>query len=399
MVRTLPGALFVFGALGACGFSVPTGSTPPIDASEIDDAPDAMIGTSGNVCYGTLVHVCFTSAPTGTVLPLSPLNTGNDAACTLIYAQSDGVEVCVIAADTIMVTGDLTATGPRPLVLVAATRITVSGMVDVSSTGMPSRRGAGSQGLACTNSSAGTNDRGGGGGGGGGTFSTRGGTGGIGDTNSNGPPAGTAPGGPSGLDQATPVTLRGGCRGAVGGEGGNSDGVNPGGPGGLGGGAVALVSGGAITVAGAVYASGSGGGTIAGQPGTGNCVPGNGGFEQGGGGGGSGGMVVLDAPALAVPGKIAANGGGGGGGGACLGGARGGDGTTAQWNMQASGGMGDVAAGGANGGSGSSRIAFTLLDGFSDISGGGGGGGGLGFVWTKGTLAGGAMISPAPVSQ
>ncbi len=397
MVRTVPGALLVLGSLGACGFSVPTGSTPSLDASEIDDAPDAMIGTSGDVCYGTLVHVCFTSAPTGTVSPLSPLNTGNDAACTLIYAQSDGVEVCVIAADTITVTGELTATGPRPLVLVAATMINVGGTIDVSSKAMPSRRGAGSQGLACTNSSAGTNDRGGGGGGGGGTFSTRGGTGGTGDTNMNGPPAGVAPGGPSGTGQATPVTLRGGCRGAVGGEGGDSDGVNPGGPGGLGGGAVALVSGGTITVPGAVYASGAGGGTILGQLGT--CAPGNGGFEQGGGGGGGGGMIVLDGAALAVPGKIVANGGGGGGGGACFGGVHGGDGTTGQWNMQASGGMGDVANGGANGGSGSSRIAFTVLDGLPDVSGGGGGGGGLGYVWTKGTLAGGAMISPAPVSQ
>jgi hypothetical protein len=398
VVRTVAGALLL---ISACGFSVPDGSSTPVDAAAIDappDAPDAMTGTVGDVCYGTLVHVCFPSAPTGAVTPVS-FNTGTDAACTLIYAQSDGEEVCVIAADTITIGGDLTVTGPRPLVLVAATTITVTGTIDVSSTTMPSRRGAGSQGLACTLSAAGANDRGGGGGGGGGTFSTRGGTGGTGDTNQNGPPAGMAPGGQSGTAQPAPVTLRGGCRAAVGGEGGDSDGVNPGGPGGLGGGAVALVSGGAVTVPGAVYASGAGGGTIAGQPGTGNCIPGNGGFEQGGGGGGSGGMIVLDGAVLTVSGRIVANGGGGGGGGACFGGARGSDGTTMQWNLQASGGMGDVVNGGANGGAGSARAGLTTLDGLANISGGGGGGGGLGYVWTKGPLTGGVMISPAPVSQ
>lgn len=385
--------------LGACGFSVPAGMKPPVDASERQDAPDATMGTTGDVCYGTLVHVCFTTAPTGTVTPPSPFNTGNAAACTLIYAQSDGVELCVVAADEIVVTGELTATGPRPLVLVAATSITVSGSIDVSSTAQPPRRGAGSQGAACTNATAGANDRGGGGGGGGGTFSTRGGTGGTGDTNQNGPPVGMAVGGASGIDQPAPITLRGGCRGAVGGEGGDSDGVNPGGSGGLGGGAIALVSGKTITVPGSVYASGAGGGTMPGQNGTSNCVPGNGGFEQGGGGGGSGGMIVLDAVALAVSGRVAANGGGGSGGGGCQGGMHGGDGTTGMWNMQAPGGIGDTASGGANGGAGAARTSSISLDGGANISGGGGGGGGLGFVWTKGPLAGGAMISPAPVSQ
>ncbi len=383
--------------LGACGFSVPSPAAAPIDASERGDAPDAMIGTTGDVCYGTLVHVCFPAAPTGTVTPASPLDTGTDAACTLIYAQADGVEVCVVAADSILVTGELTATGPRPLVLVAATSILVGGTIDVSSTRMPSRRGAGSQGAACTSAGAGKNDRGGGGGGGGGTFTSRGGNGGTGDTNENGPPAGTATGGGSGPNQPIPSTLRGGCRGAVGGEGGDSDGVNPGGPGGLGGGAIALVSGGTITVQGAVYASGAGGGTMLGQ--FNSCAPGNGGFEQGGGGGGAGGMVVLDGAALAVPGKIAANGGGGGGGGACHGGSSGSDGTTNLWNVQASGGIGDTANGGANGGAGSARGGAISLDGGNDISGGGGGGGGLGYVWTKGPLTNGAMISPAPVSQ
>jgi hypothetical protein len=208
-----------------------------------------------------------------------------------------------------------------------------------------------------------------------------------------------AAGGMSGTDQPAPLTLRGGCRGGTGGEGGNNDGINPGGPGGLGGGAIALVSGGTITVDGAIYASGAGGGTIEGQPGTGNCEPGNGGFQQGGGGGGSGGMIVLEGMALAVPGKIAANGAGGGGGGACRGGMRGADGSTGMWNMQAPGGMGDVVNGAANGGPGSARDGAVSLDGLTDDAGGGGAGGGLGYVWTKGPLAGGAMISPAPVTQ
>ncbi|MEO7091750.1 MAG: hypothetical protein ABI175_00780, partial [Polyangiales bacterium] len=224
MVRTVAGALIIVGSFGGCGFSVPEG-TPgaTIDASEIDDAPDAMIGTVGDVCYGTLVHVRFPTAPTGTVTLAGQLNTSDDASCTLVYAQSDGAEVCVIAGGTITISATYTVTGPRPFALVAATGITISGTLDVSSTTMPGRRGAGSQGAACTTSGAGTNDRGGGGGGGGGTFSTRGGTGGTGDTNMNGPPAPMAAGGASGTGQPAPLTLRGGCRGAAGGEGGDSD--------------------------------------------------------------------------------------------------------------------------------------------------------------------------------
>lgn len=386
--------------LGACGFEVPAGTAMIIDAAEIDDAPDAMVGTVGDVCYGTLVRPCFPVAPAGALIldDSAGLDTTDASNCTLVYAQTDGAEVCVIAGDTITV-GAFAVTGERPLVLVAATGITVMGTLDVSSKTVPARRGAGAQGLACTTSGAGTNDRGGGGGGGGGTFSTRGGTGGVGDKNSNGPPTGMAPGGMSGIVQAAPVTLRGGCRGGVGGEGGDSDGVNPGGRGGIGGGAVALVSGGSITINGAIYASGAGGDTMDGQGGVGNCQPGNGGFEQGGGGGGSGGMVVLDGMAIAVPGKIAANGGGGGGGGGCRGGTRGADGSTVMWNVQALGGFGDLPNAGANGGPGSARGGATSLDGLTDDSGGGGGGGGLGYVWTKGPLAGGVMISPAPVTQ
>lgn len=86
------------------------------------------------------------------------------------------------------------------------------------------------------------------------------------------------------------IPLRGGNGG---GEGGNSN-VNAGGGGG---GAIALVAMESITIAGDVGAPGAGGTT------------GNG---NGGGGGGGGGAILIEAPLVAITGRITANGGAGG---------------------------------------------------------------------------------------
>jgi hypothetical protein len=389
--------------VAACGFSPTIANTNGIDARDAPDdvtAPPDMV-MPGDHCYGTgglLVQCVGLTEPTNTIhLPGSmavPFDTGVDGNCTKIVTQAgDGRQLCVIVAGTIFVDGSFPAIGSRPLVLVAADQITVSNVLDVSST-WGGRSGAGNQSSLCTTPSEGGFDSGGGGGGAGGSFSTKGGDGGTGDTNNNHPPAGSPPGGAAGNAQAVPTFLRGGCQGSKGGEGdAANDGTSVGGPPGLGGGAVALVAGTRISVPGAIYASGSGGGTTAGD---GSCATNNGGYEQGGGGGGAGGMILLEAPTIDVPGKIAANGGAGGGGGGCRGGQPGGDGSTTSWNTRATGGAGDTANGGDAGGSGSTINMIDQLTGTDASAGAGGGGGGLGVVWKLGTVTG-SMISPAPI--
>jgi hypothetical protein len=354
----------------------------------------------GRVCFGQgLVQVCLDSAPGPAVtLPgaMNPLDTTVDGNCTKIVPQTSGPELCVIAGTTVTVSGSFAAIGARPLVLIGAETIIVSGTLDVSSKiAGGSRKGAGANDLGCTAGGNGKNDAGGGGGGAGGSFGTVGGTGGSGDLNDNGLPVGVATGGAPGATQTTPVVLRGGCKGSAGGAGADVDVGITGGVGGDGGGAVYLIAGNMITISGSgnVFASGAGGSVNAGA----------GGFEQGAGGGGSGGMIGLDAPAIQVQGRIAANGGAGAGGGANNGGALGGDGTTTMWDKRAIGGAGDTTPGAGgdagDGGAGSTFNATTNLTGGSGDAAGGGAAGGLGLVWTYGTVTGGTTISPVPVKR
>jgi len=374
------------------------------DAMSGDDDGGGSGGSDGDLdgnglCVGSgRFSVCLATTPDQSLtLPgvTNPLDTGVDANCHALVPQAGGPELCVLAGTSITVDGSFVAIGTRPLALVSTSSINVtgSGSVDVSSTISPARSGAGANSTLCEAAGVGANDRGGGGGGAGGAFGTAGGNGGTGDTNMNNVPAGSAAGGVARAAQ-TPTLLRGGCRGGTGGEGDDSTGVNPGGPGGSSGGALALLSIDATTIAGSVFASGSGGGVIPGN--TSLCAPPNGGFEQGGGGGGSGGMIILVAPTLAISGRVVANGGGGGGGGGCFGGAFGSDGTTTAWNTQAAGGAGDSANGGNAGGLGTALGMTTGITAPDASAGAGGGGGGLGVVWIDGTVSGGTMVSPGP---
>jgi hypothetical protein len=398
-----PGAVKVLGLavlLAACSFQASPTQSAPSDSSS--SGSDTGVDTTvtppidGGPCFGTgLVKVCFDATPTGAVtLPgaTNPLDTGVSGSCTKIVTQVGGPDLCVIAGMTVTVSGPFVAIGTRPLVLIGADSVSVPGTLDVSSKiAGGSRKGAGANDSGCTTGGNGKNDSGGGGGGAGGSFGTAGGAGGTGDKNDNGMPRnGVAPGGAAGAEQATPLALRGGCKGSAGGEGANTDTSHTGGAGGDGGGAVYLIAGNMITIAGDVFASGAGG----------SVTPGNGGFEQGAGGGGSGGMIGLDAPTIQVTGRIAANGGAGAGGGADMGGTPGGDGTTAMWDKRAPGGNGDKNPMGdaGDGADGSTVNLITNLGGASADAAGGGGAGGLGLVWTWGTVTG-AMISPAPVKH
>jgi hypothetical protein len=358
---------------------------PPIDA---------------RVCFGQgVVQVCLDTAPTRAVtLPgaVNPLDTSAATNCTKIVTQTSGPELCVIAGTTVTVSGSFAAIGTRPLVLIGSDAVNVTNTLDVSSKiAGGSRTGAGANDAGCTVGSNGKNDSGGGGGGAGGSFGTIGGAGGTGDLPNNHLPIGTATGGTPGAAQAVPTVLRGGCKGSLGGDGADSDATHTGGVGGDGGGAVALIAGNSITISGDVFASGAGGAVTSGA----------GGFEQGAGGGGSGGMIVLDAPAVQVPGHISANGGAGAGGGGNVGGALGGDGSTTMWNRRATGGNGDKSGGqgglAGDGADGTTINMITNLTGGGGDAAAGGGAGGLGLVWTYGTMSGNPnpMISPAPVKH
>ncbi|MDB4954798.1 MAG: hypothetical protein JWO36_2367 [Myxococcales bacterium] len=401
---------FVLLALVAgCSFSAGNAGSGDAHLSDATDATDATDGRivddapidAPNMCFGTTVHVCLTTLPTGPrALPASPFDTGGTS-CDQIVTQTNGPDLCVLAGTTISVSSAFVAIGSRPLVLVATDSLTVSNTLDVSSTIQPRRKGAGANANGCVSTGmVGTSDMGGGGGGAGGSFGTVGGNGGIGDTNNNFPPAGVAPGGVAAAAQ-TPQHLRGGCPGGKGGDGddpGMNPNASPGGPAGDSGGAVALIAHNSITIPGGVYASGAGGEATPGLSGSNNCGLTNGGFEQGGGGAGAGGMIVIDAPAITIAGRVVANGGAGAGGGGCQGGTSGGDGTTASWNARAAAGTGGANAGGnaGNGAQGTAIGMTTNLNGADNGAGAGGGAGGLGVVWIEGALTGGTMMSPAP---
>ncbi len=348
------------------------GDEPPGDGS-VDssiDSPPAL------PCFGTPLVACLTTLPSQALALPAAINTMTD--CQQVLPQTNGPELCVIAGTSVTVPATTRVTGPRGLVVVSTSTITVDGSLDASSTALVP--GGGANPSSCPAAGTGSSDAGGGAGGAGGGFATQGGDGGRGDENDNGMPAGKASGGVAAATQTTAV-LRGGCRGGNGGDGngGFTTGSN-------GGGAVYLIAASSITVStnGGVYASGGGGG---GGPACG-----------GGGGGGSGGMIGFDAPAITIDGKVAANGGGGGGGGGSTGASLAGtDGTTTMYNTRAPGG----APGGGNGvagGLGSALGNLTGAIGANGDCGGGGGGGGIGVVWTHGTVTG-TQISPAPTAQ
>jgi hypothetical protein len=359
------------------------------DAPAVPDAPpdvaiDARIpdGAPGSYCVGTGLNICLPTTPTGDItLPMAnPLDTGMNNNCTNIVMQTNGPELCVVAGTNITVTADMTATGMRPLVLIATNQITLNFTIDVSSTSAGAT-GAGFNSSLCIAAGPGANDNSGASGGAGGGFGTAGADGGDGDGNN-------AKGGKGGKVTA-PTPVHGGCPG---GKGGDGDAGHHGGAGGNGGGALVLIAGTSINSGASLYASGAGG-----VKGTGNNV----GADSpcgGGGGGGSGGLIALDAPMVTIGGVLAANGAGGGGGGGDNGtGTSGGDGTISTlFAMAATGGNGGgsmIFVGGAGGNGAGGTNAPTA--GGSVLAGGGGGGGAEGVVWVHSANLQAANVSPA----
>jgi hypothetical protein len=254
----------------------------------------------------------------------------------------------------------LTAQGPYPLIVAARNTVVVDGEVLVNSTSvLLSKAGAGARSKTDCGLSAGADgvesDEGWTGAGGG-ALLLDGGSGGD---------FGASQGGIGGLRIISPQQrLAGGCPG-----GGTRVSDPTSGRGGNGGGALYLIAGVELTVAGTVSASGAGGEA-------GNLF----GF-RGGGGGGSGGMVVVQSKSVSVTGFVSANGGGGGQGSPFM--LAGGDGNTETGAAAPGGGMKNVCASGGTGGANAPAGAQPGVDGCMGrpaFNGGGGGGGAAGIL-------------------
>jgi hypothetical protein len=310
--------------------------------------------------------------------------------------QTDGSPLAVLSIGRLTSTGSTTleVVGPRPLLIVSWSSITLDGVLDAGShlgitdalahIAQTIRFGAGAN-QSCTGSAGhngGNAMAGGGGGGGGGSFQAAGGVGGQGGIEGI---AGGAGGG-----AATTTVIHGGCPGGSSGAAGTV--ANP--PasagsraaGGAGGGAVRLVAHDSIDIAGRISVNGAGG---AGAPTHSGC---------GGGGGGAGGYLGLEAPSvrLGAAAVITANGGGGGGGASAA--ETGGDGSDgALSRLPALGGAGANSCGGTGGaGAAAARLSGSSASDASCAGGGGGGGGASGYLVIRSPsyLPGTATLSP-----
>ncbi len=344
-------------------------------------ASPPLVLAGGAYTYDTRAGGGTLSGPTGEV---------RTSAFTL--RPPDGPEVAVLSIEALTIGAEATISviGPKPLLVLSWSTITIDGTLDASSRRQRAQLGAAAN-VGCTAMAGapGTSGvsvvSGGSGGGGGGGFQGVGGLAGDGGV--------VVVGGGEGGGSA-PATLRGGCPGGASGMAGPGADAPSGSLalGGAGGGARRLVARDRITVGGTgtVSANGAGG---AGGPLRSAC---------GGGGGGAGGYLGFEAAVVTLDGRVSAN--GGGGGGAAGPGDAGNDGADGAPGSDAAAGGVPTACGSA-GGSGSD---VTNLDGRAGTSfatdqdcmttgGGGGGGGAAGFIVVASpafTSSASAVISP-----
>ncbi len=359
----LVGALCLLAVGCDTAFGIRAVSNP--DAALVADvlAPSS----DGGICFGTgaglIAKLCVPPMVTvPAALTATSINT--DSTCAIELLQKDGPSLCVVVAHAISIANGatLSARGSHPLLLLGEDSITISGTLDVSSS-LTGVRGAGADSDCITTGIDGPPSQTGGAGGAGGSFGNRGGMGGGGSGVGGGAPAASI---------QSPLIVRGGCPG---GGGGASN--TPGTAETHGGGAVYLMSGQQITVAGTIDASGAGGAH---------------GFNaSGASGGGSGGLIAFDAPTVVVEAtaKVFANGGGGGQGGVPL--AASGLDPTAPLTIAAGGNNGNDVAIGGNG-------AAAMTSATAGQSGGGGGGGGAGriLVYSPAQMVPSTAVSPPP---
>lgn len=326
------------------------------------DAPDAPSG-----CVGTgAFEVCPMGTPSGTITLSGTLDTDTSPMCqgAQLWKAAGQTPSCFITKVDITVT-NLAVTGSKPLVLLAANEINVTGLLDIASHvavgSVPGTTGPGVPATPCGNFPQAPANASGAGGGAAASLASAGGPGGSGGDGNNG----AAAGGTKYLPflASPPDVLRGGCNGQTGGMG-----MGNGGTGGYGGGAIYLAAGGTISMgaSGIINASGAGGSQAA--------------KSAGGGGGGSGGMIILWAPSfnLTAGAKLVANGGSGSSGGDSNGpglGTAGNDPDPTNPMTPALGGNDDI---GGDGGNGFAQGSLGTAGNTGPSSAGGGGGGGAG---------------------
>jgi hypothetical protein len=364
--------------VAGCSFAPPH-DTPP-EAAVADGAPDAtssagcIIGSDLGVklcpvgSAGSALDITATTAISTDTGDTTPADSR--IACAAMTAGSTP-EVCAIFATTIAIEAGvaLSASGGKPLVLIATGSAEIDGKVDVASHD-GSATGPDQGGDWCVSGLPPT----GAGGGQGGSYGTAGGEGGS-----------AALGSGSGGDAAIALAIAGlvgGCPGASGG--------NAGGSGGAGGGVVLIATPVlAMGSAGQIDASGAGGKGASAAA------------RSGGGGGGAGGLVALLVGELQLGSgaQIYANGGAGGGASSSIAATDGTDPSGAS-----SGGTGGTPGGnGGAGGTGATRGSAAAAGGngssTSNPDGGGGGGGGAGAIVIRppSSAAGSnANVSPEP---
>jgi hypothetical protein len=375
-------AALIVVALTGCDslFSIDHVSDPQRDASLVDgngdgangDTPDGPTATCLKTAFGH--NLCPSVVGGPMVFGTETIDSGTDMRCNSILQGAGAPELCVIAASSITISGDLFVKGTRPVVLWSSGTIMVTGSVDVSShstlIGPQARRGAGASVTGCTPGPAAKQSSvtGGGGGGAGGSFVGLGGVGGNSDTDTARLP----------VAATTPTAIRGGCAGGA--AGGDLTGAHAG-TGGDSGGAMYLIAATSIDVSGGLYAWGA-----AGYGGAG----GNSDSFAGAGGGGSGGFIGLDAMTVTMTAAsvaIAQGGAGGGGASGATPGAIGGELTPTSGVSNAPGGIGpgEAGAGGESSGGGSDSGLPGNSYGMTMGGGGGGGGGGMGTIVIQAT--------------
>jgi hypothetical protein len=331
-------------------------------------------GSSAMLCAGDGVYEVCVPRPANTVALTGEIDTAASTLCATsqpaAWMAAGQPEACFIVGMDIRVDAGQTALffGTRPLVLVGGA-ITITGTLDVSSHRDPASLGPGANSGLCQAFARSPGDSSSGAAGGaGGSFMSKGGDGGDGRSN-------TTEGLAAAADAAPPARLRGGCRGQQGGEGDDPPPL-----GGDGGGAVYLGAETAITITGAINASGAGA----------RGGPNQDASKAGGSGGGSGGMIKLHAPTIvAVGGVLMANGGGGASGNNDPNvGQPGSDPQVTAPNTPAPGGarVSNSGLGGAGFAGGTAATSGGTATG--NNTGGGGGGGGGGYIESNRSLAG-----------
>jgi len=281
---------------------------------------------------------------------------GNDPPAGATFADAGGL--ALLSVGTFTVVNHVAVSGQRALVVVAADRISIEGVLDAGGKSTADGPGAAKSGTGGDGNYLGGNGSSSGGGGAG--FGTVGGAGG-GNTNSGAPGMGGSAFGDPAL-----TILQGGGRGGSAGcfQSGGAVRIVAGGGGG---GAVQLTAVNSIGVAamGQIVAGGGGGVSYLDS----GCP------QNGGGGGGAGGALFLEAPTVSIAGTVFAPGGGGGAGNKTSTEPNGSDGTA----CPSKGGLADGA--GASGGDGVCAGTGGTGTSPSDLYiGGGGGGGGAGRI-------------------